>query len=218
MTQPTRMTARYAEAVDYARVAHAKQVRKGTNVPYLYHLLGVSSLVLRYGGNETQAIAGLLHDTIEDAGAHHERVIRKRFGATVARIVVACSDDNAEQKRTVTTRAAKRADWRRRNLAYLEHLKHESQTVQLVVSCDKLHNASSIVEDLEAGEHVFKRFNATKPQTLAYYESLSRTLRRHPSKAGRALDRMVGRMHELAGSERRGLEELGGLRRRFAST
>ena len=48
---------RFTDAVDYARVAHAGQVRKGSGIPYLYHLLAVSSLVLEYGGDEDQAIA-----------------------------------------------------------------------------------------------------------------------------------------------------------------
>ncbi|MGP1667690.1 MAG: HD domain-containing protein, partial [Rhodanobacter sp.] len=66
------LTDRFSRAVDYARIAHATQVRKGANIPYLYHLLGVASLVIEFGGNEDQAIAGLLHDTIEDAGSAHE--------------------------------------------------------------------------------------------------------------------------------------------------
>ncbi|RYE92450.1 MAG: guanosine polyphosphate pyrophosphohydrolase, partial [Oxalobacteraceae bacterium] len=40
----TALTERYALAVDYARIAHAGQVRKGTQIPYLSHLLGVSTL------------------------------------------------------------------------------------------------------------------------------------------------------------------------------
>ena len=67
----TVLTDRYTRAVDYAREAHATQTRKGTQIPYLYHLLAVSSLVLEFGGNEDQAIAALLHDVIEDCGATH---------------------------------------------------------------------------------------------------------------------------------------------------
>ena len=37
----TAITKRFTDAVDYARIAHAAQVRKGSNIPYLYHLLGV---------------------------------------------------------------------------------------------------------------------------------------------------------------------------------
>src|SRR3546814_10777324 len=68
----TAFTDRLSRAVDYARIAHARQVRKGTHVPYLSHVLGVAALVVEYGGNEDQAIAGLLHDTIEDHGQAHE--------------------------------------------------------------------------------------------------------------------------------------------------
>ena len=68
----TTITKRYVDAVNYARIAHAAQVRKGSSIPYLYHLLAVSSLVMEYGGNEDQSIAGLLHDVLEDCGAAHE--------------------------------------------------------------------------------------------------------------------------------------------------
>lgn len=63
----TILTDRFSRAVDYARIAHAAQVRKGSNIPYLYRLLGVASLVIEFGGNEDQAIAGLLHDLVGTA-------------------------------------------------------------------------------------------------------------------------------------------------------
>jgi (p)ppGpp synthase/HD superfamily hydrolase len=55
----TVLTDRFTRAVDYARVAHPDQVRKGTSIPYLTHLLGVATLVIKHGGCEDQAIAGL---------------------------------------------------------------------------------------------------------------------------------------------------------------
>jgi hypothetical protein len=39
----TVLTNRLIPAVDYARVAHAAQVSKDTNIPYLTHLLGVTA-------------------------------------------------------------------------------------------------------------------------------------------------------------------------------
>src|SRR5262245_36252744 len=60
-----------AAALNYAADAHQTQLRKGTPIPYLSHLLGVASLVLEHGGDEDQAIAGLLHDVLEDAGPIH---------------------------------------------------------------------------------------------------------------------------------------------------
>src|SRR3546814_15965059 len=59
-------------------VAHAAQVRKGSNIPYLYHLLGVASLVIEFGGNEDQAIAGLLHDRSEGRRVGKECVSKCR--------------------------------------------------------------------------------------------------------------------------------------------
>ena len=75
----TVLTDRFTRAVDYARIAHAAQVRKGTTIPYLTHLLGVAALVIEHGGSEDQAIAGLLHDLIEDCGEAHEPIIRAQF-------------------------------------------------------------------------------------------------------------------------------------------
>src|SRR5690348_1336240 len=59
---------RMTDAFEYARALHAKQVRKGTTVPYIGHLLAVTALVIEHGGDEDQAVAALLHDAIEDQG------------------------------------------------------------------------------------------------------------------------------------------------------
>jgi (p)ppGpp synthase/HD superfamily hydrolase len=200
------LTHRFTLAVDYARVAHASQVRKGSGVPYIYHPLGVASLVLAHGGNEDQAIAGLLHDVLEDCGADHEPAIRAQFGDVVADIVQDCTDDTAESKAKHTDPEAKRRDWQVRKLAYLAHARQESDAALLVSACDKLHNASAIVEDLEnpaVGRGVFDRFTGTRDQTLGYYQSLSEIFKVRQSPVARAFDAMVARMHDLAGVETR---------------
>jgi (p)ppGpp synthase/HD superfamily hydrolase len=53
-------------ALRFACALHAKQLRKGTAIPYVGHLLGVCSIVLDHGGNEDEAVAAVLHDSIED--------------------------------------------------------------------------------------------------------------------------------------------------------
>src|SRR5918999_255035 len=83
---------RFDEALLYASTAHRQQARKGGPVPYISHLLGVASIVLAHGGTEDQAIAALLHDTVEDCGVNHEPVIEQRFGSAVLEIVLACPD------------------------------------------------------------------------------------------------------------------------------
>lgn len=208
----TVLTHRFSEAVEYARVAHADHVRKGTTIPYLYHLLGVSSLVLEYGGNEDQAIAGLLHDVLEDCGGEHEATLRAQFGSAVAAIVRDCTDATAGEKEAFTTQEAKVADWQRRKRAYLADLEAKPDASLLVSACDKLHNARAILSDLEgdAGHAVFERFTAGREGTLRYYESLARTFRQRSTantarfrELARAFDRTVGALHTLAGASSR---------------
>ncbi|MFC5576768.1 HD domain-containing protein [Lysobacter niabensis] len=202
----TELTERFTRAVDYARVAHAAQVRKGSGIPYLYHLLGVASLVIEFRGNEDQAIAGLLHDTLEDCGAHHEPIIRKEFGDTVADIVLACTDGTAEGKGEHTTPEAKKRDWLARKHAYLAHLTQASGQVLLVSGCDKLHNARAIVQDLEdpaVGTKVFERFTGDREGTLSYYQSLCEIFLQRETASAPVLDAVVARMHDLAGETQR---------------
>ena len=148
----TALSPRFTEAVDYARHAHATQYRKGTQIPYLYHLLGVASLVLEHGGDEDQAIAGLLHDVLEDCGSEHEDPIRARFGAKVIEIVLACTDGSVEDKAAAEAAGSKLENWRRRKLAYLTQLRSKPDHTLLVSGCDKLHNARAILGDLEHPE------------------------------------------------------------------
>lgn len=82
----------YDEALTWAASLHRDQLRKNTRGAYIAHLVAVSSLVLEDGGTETEAIAGLLHDAIEDCGAQVEPILRQRFGDGVVDIVVECSD------------------------------------------------------------------------------------------------------------------------------
>lgn len=195
------LTSRFTRAVDYARTAHADQVRKGSQIPYLYHLLGVSSLVLEFGGNEDQAIAALLHDVVEDCGEAHRASVRQMFGDAVADIVDACTDGTAEGKSALIDDEAKRKDWIARKLTYLEHLRGASDAVLLVSGCDKLHNARAIVQDQEnpaVGENVFERFKGGKAGTLGYYEALARIFSERRAPMADVLDRVVGRMHALA--------------------
>jgi (p)ppGpp synthase/HD superfamily hydrolase len=208
----TAITSRYSAAVEYARDAHAKHFRKGTSIPYLYHLLGVSSMVLEYGGNEDQAIAGLLHDVLEDCGDHHEALIRQQFGEAVITIVLHCTDGTAGAKGEAKTQEAKFHDWQRRKTAYLAHLAETPATSLLVSACDKLHNARAILSDIQgdAGLSVFDRFTARRDGTLQYYESLSRIFLKHSAvqtprfhELAREFDRTVARMHELSGASAR---------------
>ncbi len=156
--------ARLAAATAFALDLHAAQERKGSGVPYVAHLMGVGALVLEHGGDEEQAIAGLLHDAIEDVGVEQEAIIRDRFGPRVARIVRACTDADTTPK----------PPWRALKEAYLAHLRDAAADALLVSACDKLYNARAIVTDLRThGAAVFDRFAGGRDGVLWYYAALA---------------------------------------------
>jgi (p)ppGpp synthase/HD superfamily hydrolase len=164
------LTDRYAAAVAYAAAIHATHVRKGTDITYLCHLLGVSALVLEAGGTEEEAIAGLLHDAVEDAGGlPRADDIRARFGDRVADIVLACSDSVDEEWK-------KRVDYWERKQAYLDHVDATTDRRAVLVSiADKVHNARSIVTDLErGGPKALAKFSGTPDEIERYYTELLR--------------------------------------------
>jgi (p)ppGpp synthase/HD superfamily hydrolase len=151
-----------------ARELHAGQRRKGTDIPYLGHLMAVAALVVEDGGDEDQAIAALLHDAVEDqGGAATLAVIRERFGGRVAAIVAACSDTDETPK----------PPWRQRKETYLAHLRDPGlpDGALRVSLADKLHNARAILADLRAGHDVFARFNAGRDDQAWYYDALATT-------------------------------------------
>ena len=158
---------RYAEAVAYASTLHATQTRKTTTIPYVSHLLGVSSLVLEAGGDEDLAIAALLHDGPEDQGGQATLdEIRTKFGDRVAHIVEGCTDSFAEDPQD-------KAPWKERKIAYLEHLEESDLDTLTVSLADKLHNARAIVTDLMIhGDDTWERFKGKKDGTLWYYQSI----------------------------------------------
>jgi len=160
---------RFTDALTYAITKHNMQARKGSagKVAYVGHLLGVCSLVIEAGGNETQAIAALLHDAPEDQGGQKTLdEIRARFGDSVADIVLACTDTLEEEK----------PDWRARKQAYLDDLKHRDDPTLMVSLADKLFNARAILRDYQnkdLGEQVWGRFKAGRDGQLWYYGRLS---------------------------------------------
>ncbi len=158
------LTARFEDALVFTVQLHAQQFRKGSQIPYVAHLLSVCSLVFEAGGDEDLAIAALLHDAVEDQGGLETLVkIRQRFGNRVADIVDSCSDSYTMPK----------SAWKIRKENYLEKLLMSSQEVRLVSLADKLHNARNLLRDLrQQNELVWDKFNGGKTGTLWYYRRL----------------------------------------------
>lgn len=161
------LTERFSLAFELATKAHSGQTRKGTNIPYISHPMAVASIALEYGADEDQAIAALLHDTVEDGGSIYAQKIFEEFGPRVASIVEGCTDG-------VPDANGHKGPWDERKTKYLRHLSSATDDVLLVSAADKLHNIRSIITDLAmVGEDVFRRFSSPKHRTLWYYESLA---------------------------------------------
>src|ERR1035437_3185969 len=83
----------FVESMTQAGHLHRRQMRKGTEIPYLSHIIAVATIVLELGGTEEEAIGALLHDAVEDQGGQPILDwIGRRFGSTVANIVEGCTD------------------------------------------------------------------------------------------------------------------------------
>ncbi len=163
---------RLVDALAFALRAHADQTRKGRAIPYASHLLQVAGLVLEAGGDADQALAGLLHDCIEDCAEVDAATLSARFGDGVARIVEACTDVAPGD------RPGAKSDWEARKKGYLERLAAADARTRLVAACDKLHNLRSLVADLRAeGPATLERFTASPARTRWYYESAHALLR-----------------------------------------
>lgn len=162
----------FEEALIYACHVHAAQRRKGTDIPYLSHLLAVTSIVMEMGADEEIAIAALLHDCVEDQGGLRRlKNIEMRFGPRVASIVEGCSDSLND-----TSSGEAKLPWLDRKQAYLRHLRGASKDVQIVSLADKLHNARSILRDrlkVDVGELVWGRFNQPRDAVIWYYGTLA---------------------------------------------
>ncbi len=165
-----KLSKNYAEALHFTNSMHSGHTRKGSQIPYMAHLLSVSALVLEHGGSETEAIAALLHDVIEDrsrfwnlgpVGMRNE--LRKRFGQEVLDIVDECTDTDQEPK----------PPWRARKEAYIVYLTEASPSGLLVSLADKVHNLRSILADYrQIGDELWERFTGGKQGTLWYYREL----------------------------------------------
>lgn len=164
MSQNNKLGPRFEDALVYATRIHSNQTRKQSDVPYIAHLLGVTALVLEDGGDEDEAIAALLHDTVEDQGGLRTlEEIRIKFGDKVARIVEFCTDAYAQPKPA----------WRNRKESYLTSIESGDSSAWRVALADKVYNARATLQDVQReGDKAWDKFNGGKEGTLWYYREL----------------------------------------------
>ena len=166
------LTSRFETALGFAFQLHKNQYRKGSHIPYFAHLLAVTAIVIENGGSENQAIAALLHDAVEDQGGYETlQKIEEQFGSEVAEIVEGCTDAFTDPK----------PEWKGRKTAYLTKLKQSPDSILLVSLADKVHNAHSILRDLQSNEkNIWDKFKGGKAGTLWYYQSLVKIFNTSP--------------------------------------
>lgn len=184
------LSERFDEALVFARQLHQTQTRKGSNIPYMSHLIRVAGLALEFGATEDEAIAALLHDAIEDQGGDTARQeIIKRFGQNVADIVDGCTDADVQPK----------PPWHQRKQAYIDHISEAPESVLLVSGCDKLDNLRALLKDYrQLGDELWERFSASKEDSMWYYGELVKAFQNAPAKTERLqpLFDEVGRVYK----------------------
>ena len=154
------------EAIRFAVEAHAGQLRKGSDLPYVVHAMEVLSILAAISGDIELLMAGVLHDCIEDGllpdGSGGMRPVTRadiaeRFGERTADLVAAHSED-------------KDMSWEERKQLALQELEEADDDLQNLVLADKLSNMRAIARDFKAvGEELWKRFHAPKEKQSWYY-------------------------------------------------
>ncbi len=158
---------RLYQALEFTFKLHGRDARKASQVPYIAHLLSACAMVQQDGGDEDEAIAALLHDSLEDKPEETRRQeICKFFGERVVTIIDASIDVPLDYK------GGAKPPWRQRKETYLAHVRSADPRLLRVTIADKVDNARAIVADYQReGERLWERFNAGKKEQLWYYKS-----------------------------------------------
>ena len=174
---------RFEDALGFAAHLHSAQTRKGSDTPYISHLLAVAAIVMEHGGTEDEAIAALLHDAVEDQGGPATLAqSRELYGDEVAYIVAGCTDTDEVPK----------PPWDERKKRHVAHLADAPASVLLVVAADKLHNVRSVLADYHAiGDALWPRFTGSRDGTLWYYREVADTLQTRADSGNDNLTRLV---------------------------
>jgi (p)ppGpp synthase/HD superfamily hydrolase len=181
----------YDAALIFASKAHRNQVRKGTDIPYIAHPIHVSLLLIRHGFDEPLAIAGLLHDVVEDCDISLQE-LRERFGDEVAALVDAVSEQKSSD--------GSELPWETRKAEKLARLRQADANVAALKAADAIHNARSILIDYyQIGDQIWQRFKRGPEQTLAYYDEIVQLVEAKlaPHPIAQELAQTVNELHKI---------------------
>lgn len=155
------------KAFHFAAHAHQGQCRKGTDIPYLIHLVRTWGYVCQMTENNMEQAAALLHDVLEDTEVT-ESELRREFGDEITLLVVGESECKREEKPAGET-------WQIRKQETIERLKGMSDNqkdlaAMRIAFADKLANLYSMMfEYLRVGERLWKKFNQKSKEMHAWY-------------------------------------------------
>jgi (p)ppGpp synthase/HD superfamily hydrolase len=93
------------DALNFANERHAGQTRDLDDLPFVTHPVEVACLLHEAGYPDAVVAAGVLHDVLEDTDAERSE-LESRFGARVAELVDAVSDDPSRARASTRPRSS----------------------------------------------------------------------------------------------------------------
>ena len=191
-------TPRIEKAIRTATVAHRKQKRKGSDIPYIIHPFSVMCIASEVTNDEDILIACLFHDILEDVQEEYSRSkMLEEFGERVVSIVDGVTKDSSIK------------DWQGRADAYLFHLENKASNESVIVSAaDKIHNLMSIINDYQIlGDELWSRFNAGQERQLWWYKSILELIikRNAPNKLRIKLKNLILQLESLISNNSMGV-------------
>jgi len=147
------------KAFDLVYEKHRNQKRKLQNIPYIVHILDVTSILMKNNCSERVIVSGILHDIIEDTDVTIDE-IRNQFGTEVSEIVSKLSEDKSKT-------------WEERKQKNMDTLMHGSEEMMLVRCADILSNAKDLIFYIDVyGEDMWSLFKRGKDKQEWYYRGL----------------------------------------------
>jgi (p)ppGpp synthase/HD superfamily hydrolase len=158
------------DALELAERAHAGQVRNGSGgMAYIHHPVAVAELLAEHGYGEQTVAAALLHDVVEDSQTSVGEIVA-RFGAAVAGLVEALTDDEAIDP------------YERRKEEHRRRVREAGGDAPAIYAADKLSNVRVLRRAYaNEGEAAGEEFKAPLDVKLAIWEADVEMLREEPS-------------------------------------
>ncbi len=152
-------------AIRFASMAHRRQRRKGSELPYIAHPAAVAE-VLRNAGFDRPSLlaAAWLHDVVEDTPVTLAE-LAEVFPEEVVTVVDLMSEHKTDEQGTVLP-------WRERKARHLARMRTAPEAALAVMLADKLHNLISMRDDARGRPDFWDRFNAPRDELLGYYADM----------------------------------------------